>query len=199
MSTGGSGSLDSGTVLDTVTCKSGGSCRGNSTGGVVRSRSGGSGGSSPGSRGHLGHDLDRLVSSITFSSPPHPSGRVGLGEYNIAGRCGVPSPLRSISSLSDASFNTRRPVSGDGECKQAIYIEERKAHCQIKKTKQREENSVIPVKFPENTIKDQDEKTQTSSRSRIDGDVVAKRTRRPRIEGKSKMIRLQKELQNIQK
>ena len=79
------------------------------------------------------------------------------------------------------------------------YTEERKAHCQTKKTKQREENSVIPVKFPENTIKDQDEKTQTSSRSRIDGDVVAKRTRRPRIEGKSKMIRLQKELQNIQK
>lgn len=199
MSTCSSGSLDSGTLVDTLTGKYGGTCRGNSTGGVVRSRRGGSGGSSPGSRGHLGHDLDRLVSSISFSSPPHPSGRAGLGEYNFAGRCGVSSPLRSISSISDASFNTRRPDVGDGECKQAIYTEERKAHCQIKKTKQREENIEIPVKFPENTIKDQEEKTQTSSRSRIDGEVVDKRTRRPRIERGSKKIRLQEVQKHIQK
>ena len=124
----------------------------------------------------------------------HPSGREAW-EY----RCGVPSPLRSISSLSDASFNTVRPDCGDGECKQAIYLEERKTHCQTKKTKQRKESIEIPVKFPENTRKDQDEKTQTGCRSRIDGDVVEKRSTRLRIEGKNKKIRLQKEIQNIQK
>ncbi len=198
-----SSSIDS-TRIDTTTCKynekkevkhgsSGSSGNGgNCSNGGVRSCSGGRGSSSPGSRGHLGHDLDRLVSSVYLSSPPHHSGRVGLGEYNVAGRCGVSSPLRSLSSLDDASFNTRRPGSGDGECKQAIYTEERKAQCQKKKTQQREENCIdFPVRFSENTIKDQDEETQTGSTSSIDGDVVDKRGR-PRIEGKNKTVRLQK-------
>ena len=198
--------------FDTQTCKyvatenkeNSGSCGRNScicssscsTG--VRSSSGGS---SPSTKGHLGHDLDRLVSSATFSSTPHRSGRVGLGEYNFAGRCGFSSPLPSFSSFSVASLtHTRTTDCSDGKCKQAIETEteERKASRQTKKTKQREETSFdSPERCEENNKKTPEKKSQASSNSSIDRDVVDK-IRRLRIEGKNNEIRLQK-IQNIQK
>ena len=109
------------------------------SGGVVRRRGGGSGGSSWDSRGHPDHDPDTLVSaSSNLSSTPHIGRRVGLGEYNIAGVCGVSRPLPSLSSTSTSFLS---------QCTQAVENEieakERKARCQTKKTQQREENCIV--------------------------------------------------------
>jgi hypothetical protein len=100
--------------------------------------------------------------------------------------CGVPSPLPSLSSTSTSLLSLRRPSFGDGECTQAIEKEKaRKAHCQKKKTKQREENCiVIPLRCDENN-KNKEEKPQASSRSSIDAEMVVDKIRRPRTEEKN--------------
>ena len=124
---------------------------------------------------------------------PHTGRRVGLGEYNFAGVCGVSRPLPSLSST---------PTSSLSQCTQAIENEieakERKACCQIKKTQQREENSiVIPRRCDENN-KNYEEKNQASSRKRrIDCEMVVDKIRPLRTKEKNKNKAANEE--NIQK
>ena len=96
----------------------------------------------------------------------------------------VPSPFSSFSVAS--LIHTRTTDCSDGKCKQAIETEteERKASRQTKKTKQREETSFdSPERCEENNKKTPEKKSQASSNSSIDRDVVDK-IRRLRIEGK---------------
>ena len=158
------------------------------SGGVVRRSGSGSGGSSWESRGHPDHDPDRLVSaSSNLSSTPHTGRRVGLGEYNFAGVCGVSRPLPSLSST---------PTSSSSQCTQAIWNEieakERKACCQTKKTQQREENcNVISRRCDENN--------KTSSRKRsIDCEMVVDKIRPLRTKAKQQKNKAAKD-ENIQK
>jgi hypothetical protein len=137
-----------------------------------------------------------LVSaSSSLSSTPHIGRRVGLGEYNFAGVCGVSRPLPSLLSTS---------TSSSSQCTQAIYeneieAKERKASCQTKKTQQREENSIVISRRCDENNKNYEEKQQASSRKRrIDCEMVVDKIRPLRMKGKNKQIRLQKN-QNIQK
>ena len=164
------------------------------SGGVVRRSGGGSGGSSWDSRGHPDHDPDTLVSaSSNLSSTPHIGRRVGLGEYNIAGVCGVSRPLPSLSSTSTSFLS---------QCTQAIENEieakERKACCQTKKTQQGEENSIVISRRCDENNKNYEEKQQASSRKRsIDCEIGVDKIRPLRTKAKQQN-KAAKE-QNIQK
>jgi len=98
--------------------------------------------------------------------------------------CGVSSPLLALSSTSTSfSLPRRRSFSGGEECTHAIEREEeRKAYCQIKKTKQGEDCK--EVRCDENNKKNQEEKTQASSRKGNGGMVVVTGARH-RTESKS--------------
>ena len=118
--------------------------------------------------------------SSSLSSTPHTGRRVGLGEYNFAGVCGVSRPLPSLSST---------PTSSLSQCTQAIENEieakERKACCQTKKTKQREENCIVNSRRCDENNKNYEEKNQASSRKRsIDCEMVVDKIRPLRTKAK---------------
>ena len=117
-----------------------------------------------------------------------------LGESNFAGMCGVSRPLPSLSSTSTS------PSSH--ECTQAIENEieakERKARCQIKKTQQREENSIVNSRRCDENNKNYEEKNQASSRKRrIDCEMVVDKIRPLRTKAKQQTNKAANE--NIQK
>ena len=165
------------------------------SGGVVRRSGSGSGGSSWESRGHPDHDPDRFVSaSSNLSSTPHTGRRVGLGEYNFAGVCGVSRPLPSLSST---------PTSSLSQCTQAreneIEAKERKAHCQTKKTQQREENCIVISRRCDENNKNYEEKNQASSRKRsTDCEMVVDKIRPLRTKAKQQTNKAARD-ENIQK
>jgi len=123
----------------------------------------------------------------------HIGRRVGLGEYNIAGVCGVSRPLPSLSSTSTSFLS---------QCTQAIENEieakERKACCQTKKTQQGEENSIVISRRCDENNKNYEEKQQASSRKRsIDCEMGVDKIRPLRTKAKQQNKAANEE--NIQK
>ena len=130
--------------------------------------------------------------SSNLSSTPHTGRRVGLGEYNFAGVCGVSRPLPSLSSTTSSSSQCTQ--AGESE----IEAKERKAHCQTKKTQQREENCIVISRRCDENNKNYEEKQQASSRKRsIDCEIGVDKIRPLRTKAKQQN-KAAKE-QNIQK
>ena len=135
--------------------------------------------------------IDRFVSS-NLSSTPHTGRRVGLGEYNFAGVCGVSRPLLSST-----------PTSSLSQCTQAreneIEAKERKAHCQTKKTQQREENCIVISRRCDENNRNYEEKNQASSRKRsTDCEMVVDKIRPLRTKAKQQTNKAARD-ENIQK
>ena len=85
----------------------------------------------------------------------HIGRRVGLGEYNIAGVCGVSSPPLHVNVLFIAQARENE-----------IEAKDRKACCQTKKTQQGEENSIVISRRCDENNKNYEEKQQASSRKK---------------------------------
>jgi len=108
--------------------------------------------------------------------------------------CGVSRPLPSLSST---------PTSSLSQCTQALENEieakERKAHCQTKKTQQREENCIVISRRCDENNRNYEEKNQASSRKRsTDCEMVVDKIRPLRTKAKQQTNKAARD-ENIQK